>query len=973
MFRKPKNKNIRQRQREGAGNEEDDKSPVRAAVNEPKVTQIEDSGDEDESNSIKINPAPKKGVQLFSFDQDEGNDTEEFKIKKPSHKKRAEKLLKRQKEYEKRQKELEETRKSSVEQEFGIVVKNPIVGRSKSEEEEPEIIEDDQVIIDAIHNDGEVSSNFYSIEGIPDAKTVFEAKKRREQMRRDGTKSKLNEDSSFIPVSNPEKVVRSRLIREDDFDESDEEENGEFYSSKKLLITEEERRRQEQEQLLGIDGESEEDEEKEMDEEARKRAQESDEEFAEWERHQIRKGVSSQKVKQLQRETYAVTNEKPPPETDVITLDEDMDIEIIDDIPAVVKNIPSASQLKLADIIGKIEIRIEDKQNFISAQQYDVERKENTVEDNTKAITGIDADYSGLKEKYRLYQEMKLYTKDLLDCINEKLDTVVDMENRILAMWKMRSERLMKRRRMDYLDQYNKCTALSKSRTWQPSGEAAQRETQRESRRSYRRIQREKAGIQGDHNEGLSSDEDEPESQQYEYNRTIAESLEVAALVFHDAAEEFSDVGLIISKFADWILIDQKSFDDAYVSICLPKLLSPFIRLELLDWNPLRDVSRPFFEFNWYKRLLTAGTDKVGFDLENPTIVNLIPSIIDKLFFPRLTKVINEQWDPFSLSQSRNLSYMIKQFVDESPSLNSESKSVNNLLKAIFQKFQGAIAEDSDFPLFGQEALQNNSTGCAVLYEKCFDVENLIVEKTNAKKMIDSILDGFKQILAKRQGLPSDQREEFDKRIDPIKRQTQATINAIMSLIEKPLPETKRENIFDDCFIDERDAYGGISSSTSKSTYEKEFLDQTQSTIEKHRDDLRFKLTKAKEDAEATARLARDIEDLNQVMEDLATLVHCQHDMVDSIEEHIEMTTHHVHEGNQQLKKALASKNAQVPLAAAAVGATAAGGPVGFAAGSVVLGTVAAVGGAVAGLFGGRWIKKSVQESTKVTTSDPDD
>ena len=282
-----------------------------------------------------------------------GNDTEEFKIKKPSHKKRAEKLLKRQKEYERRQKEIEESRKSNIEQDLGIVVKNPIVGRSKSEEES-EGLEDDQVIIDAIQNDADVPSSF-SIDGIPDAKTVYEAKKRREQMRKDGTKLKT-EDPSFIPLSNQEKVVRSRLIREDDYDMSDEDENNEFYSSKKLLITEEERRRQEQEELMRTEGGSE-DEEEDVDEEARRRAQESDEEFAEWEKHQIRKGVSSQKVRELQKESYAVTNEKPPPENDVITLDEDMDIEIIEDTPAVVKSIPSISQMKLTDIIGKMEIR----------------------------------------------------------------------------------------------------------------------------------------------------------------------------------------------------------------------------------------------------------------------------------------------------------------------------------------------------------------------------------------------------------------------------------------------------------------------------------------------------------------------------------------------------------------------------------------------------------------------------------------
>ena len=142
--------------------------------------------------------------------------------------------------------------------------------------------------------------------------------------------------------------------------------------------------------------------------------------------------------------------------------------------------------------------------------------------------------------------------------------------------------------------------------------------------------------------------------------------------------------------------------------------------------------------------------------------------------------------------------------------------------------------------------------------------------------MIDSIMEGFKQVLERRQNLPSDQQSEFDKKVEPIKNQTQVAINLIMSLIEKPLPK-KDENIFDDCFVDEKDVYGGIASGnsrTTKSTYEQEFLDQTQTAMEKHKDDLKFKLERAREDAEATAKLAKDIDDLNQVMEDLATLVH---------------------------------------------------------------------------------------------------
>uniref|UniRef100_A0A914Z5N1 t-SNARE coiled-coil homology domain-containing protein n=1 Tax=Panagrolaimus superbus TaxID=310955 RepID=A0A914Z5N1_9BILA len=252
--------------------------------------------------------------------------------------------------------------------------------------------------------------------------------------------------------------------------------------------------------------------------------------------------------------------------------------------------------------------------------------------------------------------------------------------------------------------------------------------------------------------------------------------------------------------------------------------------------------------------------------------------------------------------------------------------------------------------------------------------------------MIDSMLDGFKQILSKRQEIPSEQHEAFDIRIEPIQRQTQAIINAIMTLIEKPHPQTslpsspvstaikKNSNMFDDCFIpeEERDAYGGISSGSSGrggQYYEQQLVEQTQTKAQKDVGDLQFKLERAKEDAEATKKLTQDIEDLNQVMEDLAALVHSQHDIVDSIEEHVELATYKVESGNRELKKALASKNAQVPLAAAAIGATAAGGPVGFVAGSAALGIVAGIGGAVAGIFGGRLLKKQAQEATKLPTS----
>lgn len=51
--------------------------------------------------------------------------------------------------------------------------------------------------------------------------------------------------------------------------------------------------------------------------------------------------------------------------------------------------------------------------------------------------------------------------------------------------------------------------------------------------------------------------------------------------------EEFSTVSSILDKFADWKTKFEEDYNDAYVGLCLPKLLSPLIKVELIDWNPL--------------------------------------------------------------------------------------------------------------------------------------------------------------------------------------------------------------------------------------------------------------------------------------------------------------------------------------------------------------------------------------------------
>ena len=57
--------------------------------------------------------------------------------------------------------------------------------------------------------------------------------------------------------------------------------------------------------------------------------------------------------------------------------------------------------------------------------------------------------------------------------------------------------------------------------------------------------------------------------------------------VFADVVTEFSSLDEIRNRFEQWKYGFSDSYKEAYLGLCLPKLFTPFIKLELLNWNPL--------------------------------------------------------------------------------------------------------------------------------------------------------------------------------------------------------------------------------------------------------------------------------------------------------------------------------------------------------------------------------------------------
>lgn len=137
--------------------------------------------------------------------------------------------------------------------------------------------------------------------------------------------------------------------------------------------------------------------------------------------------------------------------------------------------------------------------------------------------------------------------------------------------------------------------------------------------RSRRRRMRENTLEGVSHEEGFSTDDEETNSELVARQQSISrfflagknileyfkrgkckihvadEIREAAKVVFVDALDDFSRIDRVISRFVDWLSRDEESFTNAYIQLCIPKLISLFIRLELIDWDPFEVCSFAFF------------------------------------------------------------------------------------------------------------------------------------------------------------------------------------------------------------------------------------------------------------------------------------------------------------------------------------------------------------------------------------------
>ncbi|XP_075449986.1 PAX3- and PAX7-binding protein 1 [Ascaphus truei] len=688
-------------------------------------------GKEKPRGAAESYPAAVPKASLLSFKDDE-DEEEVFTIKKSNHSKKIVKLLK--KEYHE---DLEKAKpkfdgNSSLEDIFlnktltlkdgSQEVVTAIIELGEGEMEVESEKEEEKPKAGSFTN-APSSLNALRPGEIPDAAFIHAARKKRQMARELGDLPGMDSEGG-----------KSRLIREDENDASDDDDDDE--KRRIVFSVKEKSQRQKIAEEIGIEG---------SDDEALASG-EQDEEISRWEQEQIRKGISIPQIpaphpSEANHLFYPSTYQGIPygssygvPYTYAAYGSSETKSHKTDN--SVSFKTPSNEMTPVSiDLVKKqLKDRLNAMKDTHKANLQEFEKHQKSREDSTNSIKRLDGSSGGNADRYQFLQEMRGYVQDLLECFCEKVPVINELESAMHQLYKQQAARLVQRRQDDIKDESAEFSSHSSKAVMAPNLDSFGRDralyqehakqrriAEREARRARRRQAREiTTSKMAEHLEGISSDDEETSTDMTNFTMEKERILKDSSKVFEDTLENFHSIDCIKSQFETWRSTYCTTYKDAYIGLCLPKLLNPLIRLQLLSWTPLEDKCCDFESMMWFESLLFYGCEEKEYDTEDAD-TTLLPSIVEKIILPKLSGVAEHVWDPFSTTQTNRLGAMFQKLLSGYPTVvNAENKSTEALLKALLMRMRRTLDDDVFMPLYPRNVIENKNSGPCLFFQRQF-------------------------------------------------------------------------------------------------------------------------------------------------------------------------------------------------------------------------------------------------------------
>ncbi|XP_027311122.3 intron Large complex component GCFC2 isoform X2 [Anas platyrhynchos] len=611
----------------------------------------------------------RAGVLSFGSEEEREGDEDLFKIKKPSFNEVTFRVQKK--------KSLLPAQREAEESKTEICDLEPGTGNSEDTEEEKKEEESYSSQSEDNSADSENESTppgrrkDLSPVNIPSAACIESARRKRHLAR-------TQADYLPLDVSNGHQVSRRR-------ESSDESEDGSDMKNLSFAPKMRTFRERMAEHMVSVSDESSEDE-----------AQ------MKWEEQQIKKAVK------LSQEIYS-------------------DASLCKSQPAKPKFDTSVSlpPVSLEIVKKRLTERITSLQDVHCAHQREYEKYMQDIESSKMTVEELEKN-SDAALNYKFYRGMKTYVENLINCLNEKLKYINELELAAHALLQQQAMAVLKRRQDELKIESAYIQHLTTGKDKPTNGGLEGDEKMEilktcEQRRTCRRQVREQSQ-KADHHEGMSSDDELTPTEVTEFQESKDNILEDSRKIFEDVHADFCDIRKILLKFQEWKEKFPDSYCDAYVSFCLPKLLNPLIRVQLINWNPL-ESSTDLAEMPWFRAVeeFSNAENSTESKRDDDPDQEVLPRVIEKTVLPKIAAFVQNVWDPLSTSQTENLVQLCRNiFEKQVPSKSEGRKAKEDLIKEVVLRMKKSIEEDVFIPLYPKSTVEDKSSPGSKFQERRF-------------------------------------------------------------------------------------------------------------------------------------------------------------------------------------------------------------------------------------------------------------
>eukprot|EP00299_Pterocystis_sp_00344_P020007 c9867_g1_i1.p1 GENE.c9867_g1_i1~~c9867_g1_i1.p1 ORF type:complete len:873 (+),score=283.24 c9867_g1_i1:49-2667(+) len=579
---------------------------------------------------------------------------------------------------------------------------------------------------------------------IPTAASIREAKEKRERMRRLAEMQKADEESNvelskrdrerlvmsgavrkseekFIPLDEVEEQSESRVVREDDDDDIpeafDDHEGSRisFYSKnsfgnkrseiKKALSALED-------DVVVVDNQSDGDDTpstpipaaeprkgKKVRERTKKQKEVMTEEDKEWEVAQLSKVGMGTLIEKI---PYRPISSGTPVQSTAA--------HIFDQLPTV-ESIEEAEK--------RIRTKLVEMKSVHNTHAQQLQELAEKLENSSEATVDFEKNLSTLNSKYMFFQKTRDTVLDLLDCLDAKVPEIDACSAKIRNV---RQRRRRHQRRAfalaikDEIDEFEALVSNSKpvvveEEPGKGSGSDSEhsksdpedsavdefgrdknyvKNTQRRQRMEERRKRIEKKkNVREESSDptdaGMSSESEGGSDGEYWENAQI-EALNASKNLMDEVDDEFKTVESIKTALEQWKRHYSDSYKQCFVSMCLPTLFSPYVKFELLAWDPF--TTPTLDHFDWYQRLSDFGADENGEIPNDDEDFDLVPRLMQFITAPYLTQCVVDSFNPLSTQHNKNLLLLVSDLLIY---VDANSNEFKTLLLEILQSFHRCL------------------------------------------------------------------------------------------------------------------------------------------------------------------------------------------------------------------------------------------------------------------------------------------